>query len=105
MAPRRPLIEGLNAPAMPVDPAEEKAFVYQNKDEAPAKPKPISAEATTSTKTTNRTQFSKKMRTDLFDGLKRASLQRQLAKVEPSTLQDILEQAVEPWLIANGYLP
>ena len=44
------------------------------------------------------------MREDFAGALKRASLERQLAKVEPNTLQDILEQAVEPWLRANGYL-
>lgn len=36
--------------------------------------------------------------------LKRASLERQLQGVEPSRLQDILEEALEPWLKANGYL-
>jgi hypothetical protein len=36
--------------------------------------------------------------------LKRASLQRQLEGIEPNTLQDILEQAIEPWLKNNGYL-
>jgi len=28
-----------------------------------------------------------------------------LKGVEPNTLQDILEQAIEPWLKSNGYLP
>jgi hypothetical protein len=36
--------------------------------------------------------------------LKRASLERQLNSVEPNTLQDILEQAIEPWLKSNGYI-
>jgi hypothetical protein len=44
------------------------------------------------------------MRADFAEALKRASLERQLAKVEPNTLQDMLEQAVEPWLRSNGYL-
>jgi len=36
--------------------------------------------------------------------LKRASLERQLQGTEPSTLRDILEEAIEPWLRTNGYL-
>ena len=44
------------------------------------------------------------MRSDFAAALKRASLERQLEGVEPNTLQDILEQAVEPWLRNNGYL-
>jgi len=36
--------------------------------------------------------------------LKRASLERRLKAIEPNTLQDILEEAIEPWLKTNGYL-
>jgi hypothetical protein len=32
-------------------------------------------------------------------------LERQLGGIEPHSLTDILEQAVEPWLRTNGYLP
>lgn len=45
------------------------------------------------------------MRTDFAEALKRASLQRQLEKIEPNSLTEILETAVEPWLKDNGYLP
>jgi len=31
-------------------------------------------------------------------------LERQLNKVEPNTLQDILEEAIEPWLRNNKYI-
>ena len=48
--------------------------------------------------------LSTRMRADFAAALKRASLERQLASVEPNTLTDILEQAVEPWLRSNGYL-
>ncbi|MFA8020493.1 hypothetical protein ACEN2Q_22360 [Bremerella cremea] len=40
----------------------------------------------------------------MAESLKRASLQRQLEKVEPNTLTEILEEAVEPWLKKHGYL-
>ena len=51
-----------------------------------------------------RVPISTRMRADFATALKRASLERQLSGIEPNTLQDILEQAVEPWLRSNGYL-
>ncbi|MHC5540635.1 hypothetical protein ACYOEI_20650, partial [Singulisphaera rosea] len=56
------------------------------------------------TATLSRVPLSTRMRSDFAAALKRASLERQLEGVEPNTLQDILEQAVEPWLRNNGYL-
>jgi hypothetical protein len=44
------------------------------------------------------------VRADFALALKRASLERQLKAISPNTLQDILEEAIEPWLKANGYL-
>jgi len=49
--------------------------------------------------------LSSKIRTDFAEALKRASLERQLNKIQPNTLQDIIEEAIEPWLRSNGYLP
>lgn len=37
--------------------------------------------------------------------LKRASLERQLSGQVPNTVQDILEDALGPWLRVNGYVP
>lgn len=51
-----------------------------------------------------RAPISTRMRTDFQAALKRASLENQLAGREPSTVQDILEKAVEPWLKQHGYL-
>ena len=48
--------------------------------------------------------FSTKVRSDYAAALKRASLERQLNGVYPNTLQDILEEALEPWLRSNGYV-
>lgn len=39
------------------------------------------------------------------EALKRESLQRQLKHIEPSTMQDMLEEALEPWLRKHGLLP
>jgi hypothetical protein len=106
MAERRALIEGLKPPGSSVDPSKEEEFVFGGK-----KPKePAASETPTPTvvhalgTTHARMPLSTRMRSDFATALKRASLERQLAGVEPNTLQDILEQAVEPWLRSNGYL-
>jgi len=95
MAERRTLIEGLKSTHPTIDPTREKAFVMGEK----AAPQP-----TQQTMVINRVPISTRMREDYAKALKRASLERQLNGAEPNTLQDILEQAVEPWLKSNGYL-
>jgi hypothetical protein len=94
MAERRTLVDGLKSTPPPINLNKEEEFVYNRKPEAPAP----------STVTLNRVPLSTRMRDDFAKALKRASLERQLSNVEPNTLQDILEQAVEPWLKSNGYL-
>lgn len=94
MAERRNLIEGLKATPAALDPNREKDFVYSQKP-----PEPLPAP----TVTINRVPISTRLREDFAKALKRASLERQLKNIEPHTLQDILEEAVEPWLKANGY--
>lgn len=54
--------------------------------------------------TINRLPLSTRIRADYATALKRASLERQLNGTTPNTLQDILEEALEPWLVANGYI-
>jgi hypothetical protein len=104
MAERRPLTEGLKPST--ADSSKEKEFVYAGKapasSEAPAVTAPPSVQTPKSTQ--SRIPISTRMRTDFATALKRASLERQLNGMEPSALQDILEQAVEPWLRSNGYL-
>ena len=95
MAERRTLIEGLKSTPPTIDPTREKAFVLGEKPQ----PQP-----TPQTLTVNRIPISTRMREDFAKALKRASLERQLKGIEPNTLQDILEEAIEPWLKANGYL-
>lgn len=106
MTERRPLIDGLKPSVPPVDADLEKAFVYGAKmaPVATAAPKPAAAPAPTATPTLARVPISTRVRSDFAGALKRASLERQLAGVEPNTLQDILEEAIEPWLRSNGYL-
>ena len=100
MAERRSLVEGVETPEPPLDPVKAKEFVFGAK--ARAAGEAVVPSATTAT--IPRSPLSTRIRADFSKALKRASLDRQLKGVEPNTLCDILEQAIEPWLKANGYL-
>lgn len=105
MSERRSLIEGLKqTPA--IDPEIERAFVYQNKAPQPSEAPPASkpTHVTSHIAAGTRSPISTRIRSDLAEALKRASLERQLGKIEPNTISEILETALEPWLKANGYL-
>lgn len=54
--------------------------------------------------TISRLPLSTRIRADYAAALTRASLERKLSGTTPNTLQDILEEALGPWLVANGYL-
>ena len=98
MAERRTLVQGIKKTPPPLDPTVENEFVYGKKPPQPVQP-------AQSNQPVARTPFSSKIRTDYAEALKRASLERQLKKVYPNTLQEIIEEALEPWLKNNGYLP
>ncbi len=133
MAERRSLTDGLKATPT-IDPAVAREFIYGGKGANPAEAKIADgvqethalrnhreqrdhrdhrdhgepgnsheSQQTPST-VTSRSPISTRIRSDFALALKRASLERQLKGVEPHTLQDILEQAIEPWLKSNGYL-
>lgn len=107
-AGRRPLTEGLKQ-AGTADPALEKAFVFGKPPEPdqPAKPQaaaPTEAREGKGPQQPNRVPFTTRVRADYASALKRASLERQLSGKEPNTLQDILEEALEPWLKNHGYV-
>lgn len=109
MNDRKTLVEGLTSGS---ERSAEEEFVYAGKPKGPqatateAAPVPqIAAEV--KSQTTNsivRVPLTTRIRSDFALALKRASLQRQLSGVSPNTLQDILEDALEPWLRSNGYL-
>lgn len=98
---RRTLADGLKGKPEAHREVEEK-FVFGGKaGEAAAPPeaapvRPVSV--------VGRAPFTTRIRADLAHALKQASLKRQLEGVEPNTVQDILEQALEPWLRQHGYL-
>lgn len=98
MKERRPLTDGITPQ---VDPETARKFIHgEHEDAKPAATQPtplVSAPL-------SRSPISTRIRTEFAEALKRASLERQLAKVEPCTVQDILEQALEPWLKTNGYI-
>jgi hypothetical protein len=101
MTERRPLTDGLNStrPSTPsVNSQLEREFVQGSK----VGEKTITMAPTPSP--CSRVPISTRIQAEYADALKRASLQRQLDKVEPSTLQDILEEAIEPWLKRHGYI-
>jgi hypothetical protein len=106
--PRRPLVEGLR-PATPADPAVEREFVHGPKAaEKVGKPTDTKAAseagAAKGQKPLSRVPFTTRVREDFATALKRASLERQLNNQTPNTLQDILEEALEPWLRTHGYI-
>ena len=94
MVERRTLVDGLKDTPPPIAAGKERDFVYAGKESAPA----------SGTATLGRVPISTRVRADFAVALKRASLERQLQAIEPNTLQDILEEAIEPWLKTNGYV-
>ena len=112
-----PLAEGLK-PRTETPRSLEEQFVYGEKAKAerpaPARP-PEPAPAAAAPAAPQRPPTGRRGRSAACrsppgseatwpQALKRASLERQLEGVEPYTVQDMLESALEPWLKANGYL-
>ncbi len=103
MAERRTLVEGLRP-----DRALEQDFVHAGKAQgapAPAEaPAPALEEKRPAAPPPGLAPLTTRVRTDYAAALKRASLERQLSGTTPSTIQDILEEALGPWLRQHGYL-
>jgi hypothetical protein len=99
-------------PEASVDRSIEEKFVFSGKpkprEETSPRPPAQSTETAQSKPPANkplgRVPLTTRVRADFATALKRASLERQLSGVSPNTLQDILEQALEPWLRSHGYL-
>jgi hypothetical protein len=128
MVERRSLLEGLDS----IEPGErtvEQQFVYGKKARRVTPPMPAPATMTlpsasepsgttvaeppppetekprlTPLTGIGRVPVGARIRTELATSPKRASLERQLQGIEPNSLQDILEAALEPWLRWHGYL-
>lgn len=106
---RRPLVAGLIS-SESVDRTVEEQFVFARKPQAsdPVERQAPPVEAREgkgqAANAISRMPLTSRIRTDYGIALKRASLERQLQGVQPNTLQDILEEALESWLRSNGYL-
>jgi hypothetical protein len=107
MTERRALVEGIK-PKPEMSRAVEEDFIYGSKarsSNSQAAPSPKGDTVPNqSVHALNRVGLTTRIRADLAQALKRCSLERQLQGVEPNRVQDILEQALEPWLRSNGYL-
>ena len=109
---RRPLVDGLT-PEPEVDPKAAREFVFQNKAKPPAatpepkQPAPTRLAASTINPAAQSAliPLTARIPAEMFQALKRASFERQLQGVEPSSMQAIVEEALTPWLRKNGYLP
>lgn len=106
---RRPLTDGLkNQPEPELDPKVAKQFVYQDKAK-PTSPQPNSAARLPASTPIAATQsalvpLTARIPSEKFQALKRASFERQLQGIEPSSMQAIVEEALTPWLRKHGYL-
>jgi hypothetical protein len=121
----RTLLEGLKSRGK-AESEKEKAFVFGEKTKPKPKAKPKKEPSPAKKQARGEAQpvpaappppavpqpqaladlvpLTTRMRRDYAQALKRASLERQLAGEMPNTMQDILEQALEPWLKDRGFL-
>jgi len=129
MAERRALIEGL-ATIENIDPDLAEEFINSGKPRKPAKtsarvpeaptqatdetptppplPQSVVAAAQVSAPSpltgVGRVPVGARVRTELAAALKRASLERQLQGIQPNSVQEILEESLELWLLKHGHL-
>lgn len=102
MAERRPLTEGITQSSTSNPPSDaERQFINNAKSASGSSPTDALRTAATDA---SGASLSTRIRPDFVALLKRASLERKLNGIEPNSLRAILEDALEPWLKANGYL-
>jgi hypothetical protein len=123
MKDRRSLIQGLtDVEDIDTDLAEE--FIATGKslppsastpDVAPAPAEPalppslrprVAADTAVSSPLTGvgRVPVGARVRTEIAAALKRASLERQLQGIQPNSVQEIIEDSLELWLLKHGHL-
>ena len=112
MPKRRSLFHGLTPP-LNTDPRNESSSVGGSKEQAAKKPRlepdaplpaPVDPTEQPVGSHSGRYPLTTRLRSDVAAALKRASLERRLAGQNPHMVQNILEEALEPWLKAHGYL-
>jgi hypothetical protein len=90
--------EKLKPPNRKTEQKQKPKEKREGEEQAPATPPPPMAAPA------GRMPLTTRIRSDLATALTRASLKRKLAGEKPNTIQDILEEALEPWLKDKGYL-
>lgn len=107
MTKRRPLVEGLRTSHESLSDTE-KNFVFGEDQSVEAKKETLENAPQMNNsvlpKMTGRVPITTRARPEIGSALKRASLQRQLDGIEPSSMQDIMEAALENWLRGKGYI-
>lgn len=116
MSKRRPLIVGVSeieSDGIETETGEqlssaEKSFVYgaesKSEEKEPSQMPAAQTQKEILPQMVGRTPITTRARPEVASALKRASLQRQLAGASPSSMQDIMEVALENWLKENGHL-
>lgn len=100
MVERRSLVEGIK-PKSKEELRREKEFVFGENDSTPILDLPA---APVRRDDIPKSPISTRMRADFTSAVKRASLERQLNGIRPWAINEILEEALEPWLQKNGYI-
>jgi hypothetical protein len=100
MAERRTLVEGLAR--APEERAKEEAFVFgQPRTTAPPAVAAVAPAEKDHLGRVVRVPLTTRIRPELAAALKRVSLQRQLEGTHPCAMQDLVEDALELWLLKN----
>jgi hypothetical protein len=128
MAERRALIEGLKEIDEHIDPDLAERFLegkephppdktlspkaVRPKSQEPAASPPLPASVRAAAESSapsplmgiGRVPLGGRVRTELGEAFKRASLERQLQGIEPNSIQEMLEDAIQLWLLKHGHL-
>ncbi len=105
MTKRRPLVDGIQSTEELLSEAE-KDFVFGENQKTESFQDEVTQQKknTVLPKMAGRVPITTRASPEIGSALKRASLQRQLDGVEPNSMQDIMEAALENWLRDKGYL-
>lgn len=98
-----------NAPAETTEASDQTVLVQQQLTErqvetVPATDRIPTHDSRVMPQYAGRVPITTRTRPEIASAVKRAALTRQLDGVVPFTVQDIVEEALELWLMTNGYL-
>lgn len=99
MAERRSLVEGVSHTAQKV---QEEQFVFGQPRQPEPQATPVPPAQGGNLSGVARVPLTTRIRPELAATLKRVSLERQLGGVHPCAMQDLVEEALELWLLKNN---